>query len=306
MILLTTWFGVFVLDDGRIVEKVLFPKDAREIAERIGAMRRGEALREEVALIQKHSGIKVCDERLSQYAEVVEPPALEIHPEDFGYTTELLRDAYIVLGEEELGVKKDEDIISMIRAVDDLIRMDNTLSERIREWLSWHLEIAKDEDALEVGKRAEIEEVKPLVRALESIRDAREEVEKSIEEAMKKRAPNVTKIVGPIIGARLISQAGGIERLAMMPASTIQVLGAEKSLFRHIRRGSPPPKHGVIFQHHLVHGAPRALRGKIARMLASKLAIAARADAAGKYIADDLVKKLEKRLEEIKRHHGKK
>ena len=63
-----------------------------------------------------------------------------------------------------------------------------------------------------------------------------------------------------------------------MPASTIQVLGAEKALFRSLKTGARPPKHGILFQHPLIHTAPKWQRGKIARAVASKVAIAARID----------------------------
>jgi len=86
-----------------------------------------------------------------------------------------------------------------------------------------------------------------------------------------------------------------------MPASTIQVLGAEKALFRALRSGSRPPKHGVIFQYQSIHMSPRWQRGKIARALAAKLAIASRIDAfSGRYVGDQLVESLNKRIEEIK------
>jgi nucleolar protein 56 len=93
---------------------------------------------------------------------------------------------------------------------------------------------------------------------------------------------------------------GGLTNLAKMPASTVQVLGAEKALFRSLKTGARPPKHGMIFQHTLIHEAKRWQRGKIARALAGKLAIAARSDAfSGKYIGDDLKAGLEKRIKEI-------
>jgi nucleolar protein 56 len=80
------------------------------------------------------------------------------------------------------------------------------------------------------------------------------------------------------VGARIIAKAGSLARLAMLPASTIQVLGAEKALFRALKTGARPPKHGILFQHPLIHSAPKWQRGKIARAIASKVAIAARID----------------------------
>jgi nucleolar protein 56 len=114
------------------------------------------------------------------------------------------------------------------------------------------------------------------------IRDTRTEgrhLRETLEEAMVGTAPNLAALAGPLVGARLLSLAGSLERLSRMPSSTIQLLGAEKALFLHIKEGTPSPKHGVIFQHPSVHSSPPWLRGKVARALAGKLAIAARADA---------------------------
>ncbi len=134
----------------------------------------------------------------------------------------------------------------------------------------------------------------------------RKELEEYIDESMKETAPNIRGLVGSLLGARLISLAGSLEELARMPASTIQVLGAEKALFRALRTGAQPPKHGVLFQYPAIHGSPRWQRGKIARAVAGKLAIAARIDAfSGEYMADELKADLEKRIEEIKRKYPK-
>ena len=109
-------------------------------------------------------------------------------------------------------------------------------------------------------------------------------------------APNVAHLAGPVLGAKLIDKAGGLRRMAMMPASTIQVLGAEKAMFRALKSNARPPKHGLLFQHPLVHGAPKDKRGSRARALAAKLAIAARADAfSGEFIADGLLAQLGER-----------
>ncbi len=134
----------------------------------------------------------------------------------------------------------------------------------------------------------------------------RQELTSYIAQVMKEVAPNVTALVGPLLGARLLSLAGSLEELAKLPASTIQVLGAEKALFRALRTGGKPPKHGVIFQFPEIRRAPRWQRGKIARALATKLAIAARVDYfTGRYIGDELKKRLMERIEEIKRLYPK-
>ncbi len=152
----------------------------------------------------------------------------------------------------------------------------------------------------------DIRPIQTLARMANETSILRKELTVYIDSVMKEVAPNITALVGSLIGARLISLAGSLENLAKLPASTIQVLGAEKALFRALRTGSKPPKHGIIFQYPDVHKSPRWQRGKIARTLASKLAIAAKVDAfTGRWIGDKLVEELRKRIEEIKKTYAK-
>lgn len=135
---------------------------------------------------------------------------------------------------------------------------------------------------------------------------ARQTLESYLDTAMEEVAPNIQALAGSLVGARLIAISGGLINLAKMPASTIQVLGAEKALFRALKTGTRPPKHGMIFQHTLIHEAKRWQRGKLARALAGKLAIAARTDAfSGKYMGDYLKADLESRTEEIQEKYEK-
>ncbi|WP_440059866.1 C/D box methylation guide ribonucleoprotein complex aNOP56 subunit [Thermogladius sp. 4427co] len=152
----------------------------------------------------------------------------------------------------------------------------------------------------------DIEYIRKLAGVILDLYELRETLEGYIDAVMKEVAPNITAIVGSKLGARLLSLAGSLEELAKLPASTIQVLGAEKALFRALRTGGKPPKHGVIFQYPAIHKSPRWQRGKIARALAAKLAIAAKVDYySGRYIGDKLVKELEERIEEIKKLYPK-
>ena len=130
--------------------------------------------------------------------------------------------------------------------------------------------------------------------------ELRRSLQEHLEGQMERVAPNLSELAGPTIGARLIAKAGGLDKLAMMPASTIQVLGAEKALFRALRKGGKPPKHGIIFQHQLVRGSPRWQRGKVARSLASKLAIAAKLDFFRGEKVEGLKERLEERIREIR------
>ncbi|MDH5806334.1 MAG: hypothetical protein QXW62_01270 [Candidatus Methanomethylicaceae archaeon] len=154
-------------------------------------------------------------------------------------------------------------------------------------------------------REKDVEKIQELARICLNLYSYRESLEKYIDEVMKEVAPNVRELVGSILGARLIALSGGLEALAKKPASTIQVLGAEKALFRALRTGARPPKHGIIFQSPLIHSSPKWQRGKIARTLAGKLSIAARVDAfGGAFIANKLKKELEERISEIKKKYA--
>jgi nucleolar protein 56 len=141
--------------------------------------------------------------------------------------------------------------------------------------------------------------VQTLAKQILELFELRKHIEEHVETEMKKVAPNLSAILGTAVGARILARAGSLTNLAKMPASTIQVLGAEKALFRSLKTGSQPPKHGLLFQHASVHAAPRWQRGKIARAVAGKAAIASRVDHHGGGLNSMLLEKLNVRVDEI-------
>jgi nucleolar protein 56 len=146
----------------------------------------------------------------------------------------------------------------------------------------------------------DLQQIQALAKNVLEFYELRKNMENYVDRIMEEMAPNVRAVAGALLGARLIAIAGSLRNLAMRPASTIQVLGAEKALFRSLKTGARPPKHGLIFQHTLLHDAKRWQRGKIARVIAGKLAIAARADAfGGNFIGERLKSDVNKRIEEI-------
>lgn len=94
-------------------------------------------------------------------------------------------------------------------------------------------------------------------------------------------APNLTAMVGELVGARLIAHAGSLLNLAKQPASTVQILGAEKALFRALKTKHDTPKYGLIYHASIVGQAAPKLKGKISRVLAAKAALSTRVDALG-------------------------
>lgn len=147
--------------------------------------------------------------------------------------------------------------------------------------------------------------IQAFCRNMLSLYELRQSLETYMDKAMEEVAPNTKALIGSLLGARLIAISGGLTNLARKPASTIQVLGAEKALFRSLKTGTRPPKHGMIFQHTLLHEAKRWQRGKIARAVAGKVAIAARADAFGQRdISEALKGDLARRIEEIREKYA--
>ncbi len=303
MYLKTRWFGVFLYDDEKIIDKRLFPKNVEEISERLYKIQKGEVLQEEKEF-KKFEPI-VDEKRLLQIGKFGQYRRKKINASDYGYSIDLLKEACITVAERKIKEeeeKRENRISQAINALDEIIKIENIINERLTDWLGFF----NCEDAAKLkigdGKLNELEEenIKKLAEISSSLKDARKKLEKYIEKTMEEIAPNVTRIIGYKIAARLLLAAGGIAKLATMPAGTIQLLGAEKALFRHLKDGSKPPKHGYLFMHELVRKAPKNKRGKVARLLATKIAIAAKADAfTHNYIAEELIKEVERRYNEI-------
>ncbi len=150
-------------------------------------------------------------------------------------------------------------------------------------------------------KKQDLKYIKKLAEEYISLYKLKEFYEEEIEGLANRVAPNATYLIGGKLVAKFINHAKGLDKLAKMPASTIQVLGAEKALFKHLRNKKiKPPKHGIILLSKYVSSLPKKLRGKMARTLASKLAIAFRADATDKkFVAKELKEVVEKRYKEL-------
>ena len=129
----------------------------------------------------------------------------------------------------------------------------------------------------------------------------RKNLEDHIDLSMEMISPNLKELLTATVGARLIAKAGSLKRLASLSSSTIQILGAEKALFRTLKTGANPPKHGLLFQHPVIHSAPKWQRGKLARAISSKAAIAARVDLYSRNpeSSNTLASKLNDRISEI-------
>ncbi|MFA5311920.1 MAG: ribosomal biogenesis protein [Methanomassiliicoccales archaeon] len=329
MILVTKWFGVF-LCEGQIVKRsVIFEKDAKSIAKRLAAIQKGEILPEEKSLAVKR--MKVAEPRLAKLGKPVLFDSSFIRPQDYQMPPDLMQRVMVELGKIRTREPLSEDkcVAQAIRATDDLIETINLMSERLHEWYGLYFpelaDYAREERYAEIvakgGSREDIlrslevdlesvgsemlEEDINVIRSFASslfdLYQRKADLDKYIQESMEKVAPNMTRLLSANLAARLVSLGGGLGRLARLPSSTLQLLGAEKALFLHLKTGKNPPKHGIIFQHPMVNKAPYWQRGKVARTLGGKISIAVKVDFfKGEFMGDKLVADMEARVKEIR------
>lgn len=130
----------------------------------------------------------------------------------------------------------------------------------------------------------------------------KDELAEYIRKKMEVLAPNLTVLVGEVIGAKMIGKAGSLSNLAKMPASTIQILGAEKALFQALKLKSNTPKYGMIYGCSLLGQTPSQFKGKIARTLASKAGIAARIDGCGEDTSNSQGTRMKEQVEQRIKH----
>ena len=335
-VLVTKWFGVFLIDEknGKIIDKRLMPKDPDLMAEKLAFMQRGSILEEEKELAGKIPKVSVSGSRLSELGRPIFYDSSFLDPMSFGFTEDIMHRAMLGLGKLRTSepIPRDRNLVHAIRGLDDLIESSNLLNERLHEWYGMHFpelsDIAKDDNyarlIAEFGDRESIIkeldldissigadldedsliEIEGLARSIIGLYDRRAMMDLYIYSIASEVAPNMCTLIGAPLSARIISLAGGLERLSALPSSTVQLLGAEKAMFRHLRSGKRPPKHGVIYQHPDVHRSPYWQRGKIARALAGKVLIAAKIDAnEGEFRGDVLKEAFETRVKEIQERY---
>ncbi|MEM2941317.1 MAG: hypothetical protein QW304_07215 [Thermoproteota archaeon] len=283
---LRRWRGRSIMVERRSIVKTLLSMGLKPVVEE--PLKKAVELRADAASVSKMLGLSIDDYR--GFAA--------------GVATRLAQ-ARI----EELAKSRDLDIVIAMQAYDELVKMLNILQDRIMIWVKERepslLEEHKDVEKLVKNIASPNGLEPPYIRRMAELYlktgESRNAVEDYISMLMDEAAPNLSTVIGPLLGARLISKTGSLSRLASLPASTIQILGAEKALFRALRKKGRPPKHGIIFQHPWVHGSPRKIRGKAARLLASRIAVAARVDCfSGRFIGEELKKDVENRLKSLK------
>ncbi|MFH2028372.1 MAG: NOP5/NOP56 family protein [Nanoarchaeota archaeon] len=223
-------------------------------------------------------------------------------------------------------VNEDVLIVQAISNIEDINKAANSLVKRLRDWYGLYnpelthqidkheifvdlilnktksqlLEEIKVDETSSMGADLSEQDLAPimvLAKQINELYGLRQQQETYLEIIIKKLCPNMVAITGTTIGAKLLARAGSLKKLVEFPSSTIQLLGAEKALFRHLKTKAKSPKYGYLHEHPLISKNRRQLHGKIARSLADKISIAVKVDYfKGEFIGDKLRKGLEKKF----------
>jgi nucleolar protein 56 len=232
----------------------------------------------------------------------------------FEYTAKTLR----------VSVNQDNFIVQSVSEINEIDKTANLLSRRLDEYAGLYLpelynnikdnqtfarliatktkkELMKDINLSKtIGADLDdkdSQQIIELAKQIITLFELRDKTEDYLEKILKMHLPNVYHILGTMITAKLMLIAGSLRRLALFPASTIQMLGAEVALFRHLKTGAKCPKYGFLFLHPLVSNSKHKNKGKAARILADKVSIASKIDYfKGEFLGDKLLQELEKKL----------
>jgi nucleolar protein 56 len=323
--------GVFAFDENnKMVKYKLFKKDPEEIASKLEKFEKGEDFPEfqdvakglkDVVTEQPNSATEYLKNNLRKI--VIDVGFVKDHVE----LNRIITSVNIIRTKKKISglERRDKLIIHSVSALSDMEKILNTMSERLREFYGLHypeLKITDHEKFAEfvakygerekfeefedsMGMKLKEEDIKILqdyAKRLIELYVLRKNLEKYLEKIVPEEIPNLNALLGSILAAKLLALAGSLEKLAKMPSSSIQLLGAEKSLFKFLRdkRIKKPPRFGLLYLHPDISNTKRELQGKVARLLSSKLTLAARADF---YTKKDMSKKLledyKKKLKEI-------
>jgi len=306
--LFTTIIGAFVFDNQfNIVEHIKFSN----ISDYENRQKTEDKIK------QKYKNIKPTPkEKLHFVLEFLKKPEYmnQFYIQNIELSKKLIR----------LSVSQDNFIIHAISNMTELDKTINMFTKRLREWHSLSIpeaahtitdhqafvsaiidksqkEILKDlklEETMGADlQKKDLNEINSLAVEIDHLFQLRAKHLQYIENTMKPYCPNLLELCGTTIAAKLIELAGSLKRLALLPSSTVQLLGAEKALFRHLVKRSKPPKHGIIHEHPLIQRVKKSDKGKASRSLADKISHSARLDYfKGEFKAKQWKKELEEKF----------
>eukprot|EP01111_Echinosteliopsis_oligospora_P018737 TRINITY_DN875_c0_g1_i1.p1 TRINITY_DN875_c0_g1~~TRINITY_DN875_c0_g1_i1.p1 ORF type:complete len:513 (+),score=163.48 TRINITY_DN875_c0_g1_i1:28-1539(+) len=188
-----------------------------------------------------------------------------------------------------------------------LIREKSNITEELRPAI---LEIVNDEDKTQeifdaartsMGtdiSKIDLASIEEFTEKVISLTEYRNKLHQYLIKKMNDCAPNLSALMGEMVGARLISRAGSLTNLAKYPASTVQILGAEKALFRALKTKGKTPKYGLIYHSTFIQKANAKNKGRISRYVANKASLASRIDSFSEYPTTIFGTKLREQVEE--------
>jgi len=315
--------GSFAVEK-EIVDSILF--DSKNAVEKCIQLENGQIIEEEKKLLKKFPDAFFLNNKKEKVRQLDDISKIQQIISLFSSKSKEFFETELRVAKRKIreSVNFDNLIINASDSLDELNRCINMLSRRLREWFGLHcpeisrkisdniffaeeitkktkkdflkeLKISEDDSMGANLGEYDVLQIRDLAEQIVNLSRLKERQEDYINELMKKNCPNLREVAGPTMGAKLIALAGSFERLAALPASTVQILGAEKALFRHIKTGAKSPKHGIILNHPLIMFS--SAKGKASRLLADKISIAAKIDFfKGKFIGDELMIELQKKL----------
>ncbi len=323
------WQSAAVIDDNyEILEVETYkgPFNKETIAKRLRLLSSGVLLDEAKHLMMRYPDAKLVKPG-DEIFETVELP----FPNDD--QMQLLDEAALLLSKQnvdESSSDPDRRLEHLIRAADEIRSSWVLLEARLTEWIVLlipraNMENSRNKLAKLVISSPEISDlaghfevtlpdktvddsewliIKNWAETVASLQSQLDRIESTIRELAFEHLPSLSAIAGPLIAAKLCVAAHGRMRLARLPAGTVQILGAEKAFFSHLKQGTKTPKHGLIYSHVLISRSPKPVRGRISRMLAARMSLAARIDAFdGKPWGEDEFRLIEERVEKIKQQY---
>ncbi|MHA1241820.1 MAG: hypothetical protein ACTSQU_13710 [Promethearchaeota archaeon] len=270
--------------------------------------------RDEILFFFKKVEEQLIKEQVSQFGskgdvEVVQIiETLDILKKSISLFSSRMREWY-GLHFPELTDKLIEDNILIAKLISVLGKRDNFTYEKIDHEFGFkeaRIKALQNLASQSMGADIDLSIITKYANEILSLDDFRQELEAHLDTLMERVAPNLIALVGGLIGAKLIAKAGSLKKLAFMPASRIQLLGAEKALYRFLKTGEKRPKHGLIFQWNLIRGSKAWNRGKISRLISGKIGICSKVDYfRGEFVADVLSKDINEKIQEIEKKYPK-
>ena len=302
--LISEKFGLKTFFESKSIEFKTFRLNLEDHLKKIGINKTSEEILKQYKIVSEELTRKKVSQASGHSDNVITQiiTVLDVIKKSLSLFSSHLREWY-GLHFPELTDKIVEDNIILAELISTLGSRDNFTFENIDKFFDLKESKIKalEQYALEsMGASIELNILQNYAEQIISLDTYRQQLENYLEALMEENAPNINTLIGSLIGAKLIAKAGGLQKLAYMPASRIQLLGAEKALYRFLKTGEKRPKHGLIFQWNQIRSAKPWIRGKIARVIAGKIGLSAKVDFFnGEFIGDVLSQDIDKKIKEI-------